>query len=111
MKSHRIAPASPALALCKRCAIFTRKSTDEGLDQDYNSFEARLDAGIAFVASQRHEGWMCGSAARWKPSSTSSTVRCTSLPLNARWHERDGDELGQLSRKIQSIWKAQVSYL
>ena len=58
MRSHRIAPATPALAPRKRCAIYTRKSTDEGLDQDYNSLEAQRDAGLAFVASQRHEGWM-----------------------------------------------------
>ena len=58
MKSHRIAPAAPTIAPRKRCAIYTRKSTDEGLDQDYNSLEAQRDAGLAFVASQRHEGWM-----------------------------------------------------
>jgi site-specific DNA recombinase len=58
MRSHRIAPSAPVLAPRKRCAIYTRKSTDEGLDQDYNSLEAQRDAGLAFVASQRHEGWM-----------------------------------------------------
>ena len=57
MKSHRTAPAPPTLAPRKRCAIYTRKSTDEGLDQDYNSLEAQRDAGLAFVSSQRHEGW------------------------------------------------------
>ena len=58
MKSHRIAPAAPTIVPRKRCAIYTRKSTDEGLDQDYNSLEAQRDAGLAFVSSQRHEGWM-----------------------------------------------------
>ena len=57
MKPHRTTPAPPTLAPRKRCAIYTRKSTDEGLDQDYNSLEAQRDAGLAFVASQRHEGW------------------------------------------------------
>ncbi|MCM2479173.1 recombinase family protein [Serpentinimonas maccroryi] len=42
----------------KRCAVYTRKSTDEGLDQEYNSLEAQRDAGIAYIASQRHEGWI-----------------------------------------------------
>jgi len=46
----------PPLAI--RCAIYTRKSSDEGLDQEYNSLEAQRDAGLAFIASQRHEGWM-----------------------------------------------------
>ncbi|TXH06935.1 MAG: recombinase family protein, partial [Rhodocyclaceae bacterium] len=50
-------PTAPALAPRKRCAVYTRKSTDEGLDQDYNSLEAQRDAGLAYVASQRHEGW------------------------------------------------------
>ena len=49
---------APALAPKKRCAIYTRKSTDEGLDQEYNSLEAQRDAGLAFITSQRHEGWV-----------------------------------------------------
>ena len=57
MKSHRNMPAAPVLAPRKRCAIYTRKSTDEGLDQEYNSLEAQRDAGLAFVLSQRSEGW------------------------------------------------------
>jgi len=41
-----------------RCAIYTRKSTDEGLDQAFNTLDAQREAGEAYVASQRHEGWM-----------------------------------------------------
>ena len=53
------APATraPALTSKKRCAIYTRKSTDEGLDQEYNSLEAQRDSALAFISSQRHEGW------------------------------------------------------
>ena len=40
-----------------RCAIYTRKSTDEGLDQDFNSLDAQREACSAFIASQRREGW------------------------------------------------------
>jgi len=40
-----------------RCAIYTRKSTDEGLDQAFNSLDAQYEACAAYVASQRHEGW------------------------------------------------------
>jgi site-specific DNA recombinase len=50
--------ATPKLIPKKRCAVYTRKSSDEGLDQDYNSLEAQRDAGLAFIASQRHEGWI-----------------------------------------------------
>lgn len=41
-----------------RCAVYTRKSSEEGLDQDYNSIDAQRDAGHAYVASQRAEGWI-----------------------------------------------------
>ncbi|MEQ8177868.1 MAG: recombinase family protein [Amphiplicatus sp.] len=41
----------------KRCAIYTRKSTEEGLDQTFNSLDAQREACEAYVASQRHEGW------------------------------------------------------
>jgi len=40
-----------------RCAIYTRKSTEEGLDQQYNSLDAQRDAGEAYVRSQTNEGW------------------------------------------------------
>ncbi len=42
-----------------RCAIYTRKSSEEGLDQEFNSLDAQRDAGEAFVASQKNEGWVC----------------------------------------------------
>ena len=42
-----------------RCAIYTRKSTDEGLDQDFNSLDAQRESAEAFILSQRHEGWTC----------------------------------------------------
>ena len=41
----------------KRCAIYTRKSHDEGLDQDYNSLDAQRDAAMNYIASQRTNGW------------------------------------------------------
>ena len=57
MSSLRTNPPA-TVAPKKRCAVYTRKSTDEGLDQEYNSLEAQRDAGLAFIASQRHEGWI-----------------------------------------------------
>src|SRR4051794_7042996 len=41
-----------------RCAIYTRKSSEEGLEQEFNSLDAQREACEAFIASQRHEGWM-----------------------------------------------------
>ena len=40
-----------------RCALYTRKSSDEGLDQEFNSLDAQREAGAAYVTSQAHEGW------------------------------------------------------
>ena len=42
-----------------RCAIYSRKSTDEGLNQEFNSLDAQRDAGEAYIASQKSEGWVC----------------------------------------------------
>jgi len=40
-----------------RCAIYTRKSSDEGLDQAFNSLDAQREACEAYIKSQKHEGW------------------------------------------------------
>jgi site-specific DNA recombinase len=42
-----------------RCAIYTRKSTEEGLDQDFNSLDAQREAAQAYIHSQTHAGWTC----------------------------------------------------
>ena len=42
-----------------RCAIYTRKSTEEGLDQDFNSLDAQRESADAYIASQAGEGWVC----------------------------------------------------
>ncbi len=42
-----------------RCAIYTRKSHEEGLDQEFNSLDAQRQAGEAFIKSQKQEGWQC----------------------------------------------------
>jgi hypothetical protein len=41
----------------RRCAIYTRKSSEEGLEQDYNSLHAQREACEAFIRSQAGEGW------------------------------------------------------
>lgn len=41
-----------------RCAIYTRKSTEEGLEQEFNSLDAQRESGEAYIASQRSEGWI-----------------------------------------------------
>jgi site-specific DNA recombinase len=48
---------SPMAKTTTRCAIYTRKSSEEGLEQSFNSLHAQREACEAFVMSQRHEGW------------------------------------------------------
>lgn len=40
-----------------RCAIYTRKSSEEGLDQNFNSLDAQYEASSAYIASQKHKSW------------------------------------------------------
>src|SRR3954454_10265839 len=49
----------PSTLALVRCAIYTRKSTEEGLEQEFNSLDAQREAGEAFVRSQAGEGWTC----------------------------------------------------
>ena len=50
--------AMPATVKKLRCAVYTRKSTDEGLEKEFNTLDAQRDACEAYVASQRAEGWV-----------------------------------------------------
>src|SRR5580693_7065041 len=52
----RVDPARAGLTV--RCAIYTRKSSDEGLEQEFNSLDAQREACEAYIVSQRHSGWV-----------------------------------------------------
>src|ERR1700737_4833241 len=52
----RVDPARAGLTV--RCAIYTRKSSDEGLEQEFNSLDAQREACEAYIVSQRHAGWI-----------------------------------------------------
>ena len=41
-----------------RCAVYTRKSTSEGLEQDFNTLDAQREACLAYITSQKGEGWI-----------------------------------------------------
>ena len=47
----------PATPKTQRCAIYTRVSTDQGLEQEFNSLDAQREAAQAYIKSQAHEGW------------------------------------------------------
>jgi site-specific DNA recombinase len=51
--------SSPRRGARVRCAVYTRKSSEEGLEQEFNSLQAQREACEAFINSQRHEGWVC----------------------------------------------------
>jgi site-specific DNA recombinase len=51
-------PAKKPIVRKLRCAVYTRKSSEEGLDQEFNSLDAQREACEAYIASQRPEGWV-----------------------------------------------------
>ena len=55
MKEKKKRKSQPAV----RCAIYTRKSTNEGLDQEFNTLDAQREAAEAYIASQQGSGWTC----------------------------------------------------
>ena len=59
----RIEEAEWRMSTIKRCVIYTRKSTEEGLDQAFNSLHAQREACEAYIKSQAHEGWKLVKAA------------------------------------------------
>jgi hypothetical protein len=61
--ANRFAPNSNRASAKLRCAIYTRKSSEEGLEQDFNSLHAQREACEAFIASQKREGWTPTGAA------------------------------------------------
>jgi site-specific DNA recombinase len=53
-KQPPLVPMKPKL----RCAVYTRKSSEEGLEMEFNSLDAQREACEAYVVSQRAEGWL-----------------------------------------------------
>ena len=54
---RKVRQQEPPARKVVRCAIYTRKSTEEGLDQDFNSLDAQRESAEAYIRSQAHEGW------------------------------------------------------
>ena len=57
-RDAKLAGVMPATVRKLRCAVYTRKSSEEGLDMEFNSLDAQREACEAFIASQRAEGWV-----------------------------------------------------
>src|SRR5439155_13724982 len=54
-----IADEAPAAVKLVRCAVYTRKSTEEGLEQEFNSLHAQRESSEAFIKSHKQAGWVC----------------------------------------------------
>lgn len=68
-----------------RCAIYTRKSSEEGLEQEFNSLDAQYEACSAYIVSQKSEGWPRQASAMNRRSATgtarSETRSCASQAM------------------------------
>lgn len=59
MQTRAPANGKRGAAAAVRCAIYTRKSSEEGLEQEFNSLDAQRESGELYIASMKHEGWTC----------------------------------------------------
>src|SRR5216683_800146 len=73
-KSRSMSKAPTRSGGTLRCAIYTRKSSEEGLEQEFNSLHAQREACEAFIKSQRHEGWSCLAQAYDDGGLTGATI-------------------------------------
>ena len=87
------------------CAIYTRKSSDEGLDKEFNSLDAQREACEAYILSQKHAGWF--AVRDLYESRTVERLAKRARPENAKPEEqrtprRTGHPL--LATFVQSLW-------
>ncbi|WP_103654430.1 recombinase family protein [Agarilytica rhodophyticola] len=73
----------------RRCAVYTRKSHEEGLDQDYNSIDAQKDAGHAYITAHRSEGWISVNDNYDDPAYSGGTLERPALKRLMRDIEED----------------------
>src|ERR1700676_2062861 len=86
-------------AFTVRCAIYTRKSSDEGLEQEFNSLDAQREACEAYIVSQRHAGWIA----------LANMYDDGGLPTLSQFQKSRFYETPRLRRNIYShIWQAQL---
>jgi site-specific DNA recombinase len=67
-----------------RAVVYTRKSSEEGFDQEFNSLDAQYEACTAYIASQRHEGWKLLKQ-RFDDGGGCQAAQWTALPLRLCW--------------------------
>ena len=82
----------------RRCAIYTRKSSEEGLEQDFNSLHAQREACEAFIRSQAGEGWKLIKTAYDDGGLSGGTMERPALQRSAREYSRGSD---RCRRRVQ----------
>lgn len=92
-----------------RCAIYTRKSTEEGLEKEFNSLDAQREAAEAFILSQRQEGWLALPHKYDDGGFTGANMERPALAklMADNWFTREhgnGDLLSRLLRAFMSVW-------
>ena len=68
-----------------RCAIYTRKSTEEGLEQEFNSLQAQREACEAYIKSQKHENWQLLPNFATRKTENAS-YHCVDAPRSNTYH-------------------------
>ncbi len=96
-----------------RCAIYTRKSSEEGLDQDFNSLDAQREACAAYIASQAGEGWRpvktryddgaYSGATMERPALQRLLARIISKTVVKKSAPRDGGRIGGKNGEISRL--------
>ncbi len=91
----------PAVSKHLRCAIYTRGSTEHGLEQEFNSLDNQREAAEAYIKSQAHEGWRC-LRERYDDGGFSGGSMTVSVHPDRLELERMGDEEDE--RSIRVSW-------
>lgn len=107
-----------------RCAVYTRKSSEEGLEQSFNSLDAQREACLAYIGSQRHEGWKvlsthyddggCSGGTMDRPALTRllSDVEARRLDTIVVYKvDRLTRSLADFARIVERLEAAQVSFV
>ena len=96
-----------------RCAVYTRKSTEEGLEQAFNTLDAQRDACEAYIASQRAEGWVLVHVLMSSPDAARRRV-IPALLMAYRasedgWVPMDAILIGLDTAALDADWRAWVA--
>ncbi len=87
--------------MIKRCAIYTRKSTEEGLEQDFNSLDAQREACEAYIASQKARG-LDAAAGRTTTTAASPAARWSARPCRRCCADIDAGQASTSSSSTRS---------